>query len=164
MKKKQLRTILSAAGVGLTGFGVVALAFAPAFSKANGRILRHSETLRDYRELIQKKEGLESEWEAKKNQFNRGALPEEILNAWQQALMAHAQSESLILDKIEPVGKNEGEVSLFLSFQGDMKKLIRFIYHLRERDALVRLKSFSLRQEEGSRNFSFEMILGKAIT
>ena len=77
--------------------------------------------------------------------------------------MAHAQSESLILDKIEPVGKNEGEVSLFLSFQGDMKKLISFIYHLRERDALVRLKSFSLRQEEGSSNFSFEMILGKAI-
>ena len=150
-------------GVALIGFGFVTFVFTPGFRRVNGQILHYAETLREYHELIQRRERLESEWEAKKNQFNRGVLPEEILNSWQQALMAHAQSESLILDKIEPVGKRDGEVSLFLSFQGDMKKLIRFIYHLRERDALVRVKSFSLRQEEGSRNFSFEIILGKAI-
>lgn len=156
------KTIGIMAALALGSIGLVGLIFAPLIHRAEEEIRRHAGTLAEYRELMKRKESFEAEWNVKKNYMSQGIPAEEVLNSWQKALMGYAQAESLTLNKLEPAGMKDKEASVFLSFQGDMKQLVRFIYHLMDSEPLATIQSFSLRQEEGSKEFSFEMMLGKA--
>ena len=155
-------SILFIGVLGLLSACLPFLFFQTEFKAAREKIQNRSGILVEYQELLTRKDSLESEWENKKIYF-QSIPPEEALSTWQKELMASAQSLSLVIDKLEPLGLKGDEISVFLSFKGDMKKMDRFIYHLMESDPLSKVKSFSVRQEEGGKNLLFEVMLAKGI-
>ena len=166
MNKKQ-NTILVISVAALLSAFTVGLVFLPQIRSEEEKISRREKVLEEYRGLLARKTGLESEWESKRNNFPNQP-PQEILNAWLKELLNDAQSQSLVLDKLEPAGIKEGpggkETAVFVSFQGDIKKFNAFINHLLETDPLARVQSVSVRQEESAKNLSFELMLAKGVS
>lgn len=157
MDKKQTTMAGITAAALLSAFAAF-LIFLPPIRNEEEKIGRHEKVLEEYRQLLARKAQLESEWQSQRNIFT-GQPAQEVLNAWLKDLLNDAQSQSLTLDKLEPAG-----TAVFISFQGDIKKFNAFINHLIEIDPLARIQSVSIRQEEGSKNLSFELMLAKAVS
>lgn len=116
-------------------------------------------------ELISHQDAYASEWDKIKNRLP-SADPGE-LNRWVQDLLRYAESEKITFTRIEPQGLKEGddgqELRLFLAYEGDIRRLIRCLYHLRQEDPFSRLLSLSMKKEEDSKSFRYELVLGKAV-
>lgn len=147
--------------------GLVWLAFTPFLKGLQGDVRRTGGDLEEARALLALKPALQSEWDAKKAFFNPGLDPDAALNAWIKDLLTLAQSQGLVLEKLEPAGikkDTEGKsLTVFVAFQGDIRQFLRFMYQLMEKDPLSRIESFGARQEEASKPLAFELLLGKAV-
>lgn len=114
------------------------------------------------------KAAIEAEWKTKKDFFSGSQDSSEALNAWLAGFINYAQSSGLKIDKLEPAGTKTGEngkeMSVFLSFQSDMRKFNEFIYFLLEKDLLSGIQSVFIRQDENSKKLSFELMLEKALS
>jgi hypothetical protein len=161
----------TAAGCALTAVilsaSVILMVFGPHFKNLRNDITRESKVLQEERALLAKKTSLQVEWEEKKNFFYPGLEPEGVLNAWVKDLLTSAQSQALALEKLEPAGikptPDGKRLTVFISFQGDIRKFARFVYHLIHQDPLSRIEALNIRLEEGSRTLSFELMLGKIV-
>ncbi len=146
---------------------VIWLIFAPHFKVLRSDIGRESKLLEEERALLARKPSLQTEWEEKKNYFGSGLEPEAVLNAWVKDLLASAQTQTLTLEKLEPAGIKTGpdgkHLTVFISFGGDIRKFVRFVYQLMDKDPLSRIESMDIRLEENSRTLTFELLLGKLV-
>ena len=151
----------------LASAGIVALIFMPRIGSLRRDIRNESKILEEEKALIAKKPSLETEWEEKKHFFESGSDAETVLNAWVKDLLVSAQSQTLALEKLEPAGiKTDAggkKLTVFISFQGDIRKLARFVYQLMDQDPLSRIESIDVKLDEGSKALSFELMLGKIV-
>ncbi len=157
----------TAAFVLITGI-IIWSCFAPSVRTEQEQVKRREQTLAEAEALVSRKAALQTEWETKKEIFMRTGTQEEISNAWLRTLLNYSQSQSLTIEKMEPAGIKNGprgkETLVFLSFRGNILKLIEFIYHLSQADPLARIESFSVRLEEGeTQNLSYELLIGKTL-
>ena len=164
MNKKKLG-FTGGGAAGLIILLIVGAFFQPIFNAARGKV---EESLRiSQSPELANKHFLEAEWESKKNLFISNPDSSEFLNAWLKDFITYAQSHSLKIDKLEPAGVKEGpngkETSILISFQSDIRKFNEFVYFLLEKDPLSRIQSVFVRQDENSKNLSFEIMLGKAL-
>ena len=146
---------------------VVTLFFIAPIRRLDTDIEKLSKLVQEERVLVAGKPALEAQWQKKKGVLDQGLDAEVVLSAWVKDLLSVAQSQSLALEKLEPAGVKTGvsgkTVSVFISFQGDIRRLVGFIYRLAEEDTLSRIDFFIIRQEEGSKNFFFELTLAKVV-
>lgn len=165
-RKKQI-TLGGVAACALLSGALVWGLFVPAIQRARKSLEKNGRILREYEEFLAQKAGLESQWETQKTFFQSPLRSEEFLNAWIKDLLTYAQSEGLTIEKLEPAGMKEGpegkEMAVFVSFQGDIARLVQFVYHLVETDPLAGIESFLARQDENGKTLSFEMMLGKKV-
>ena len=137
------------------------------WAETHRAMLRSEVAIKQAKVLLSKKKTMELEWDLKKGYLISGVSPDELLNTWLKELLEYAQTQSLQIDKIEPAGVRSGdqgkESMVFLSFQADINKLAKLLYHLLEADPMAKIESFSIRQEEDSKRLSVELMLGKAI-
>lgn len=149
------------------GAASIWLIFIPSIRSAQDQLERSARVLEGDRALLARKPALESEWESKRIYFQEGQESDEILNNWVKDLLASAQSQALIMEKLEPTGIKTGpegrRLTVFLSFQGDILKFVRFIYQIIEKDPLSRVESFGMRQEDTAKGLNFELMLAKAV-
>jgi hypothetical protein len=156
-------TLLGALALAGVSAAAIGASVSPACTKLSADIRKAAQTLAEERALFDKKPVLESEWQKKKDFFYSGLSPDVALNAWVKELLNAAQSQTLTLEKLEPAGlRAEGkELSVFVSFRSDMRAFLRFAYGLAENDPLSRIQSFSVRRDEGTKIFLFELMLAK---
>ncbi len=157
-------------GIGATVFlsaAIAALFFIAPIRRLGIDIEKLSKLVQEERVLMSRKPALEAQWQKKIGAPDQGLDAEAVLSAWVKNLLSMAQSQSLALEKLEPAGVKSGPsgktVSVFISFQGDVRRLVSFIYRLAQEDSLSRVEFFSVRQEEGSKNFFFELTLAKVV-
>ena len=164
---KKWATLVGVSGAALFAAAVVGCIFLPSIKRLCADVTRASKILEEEKALLVKKTSLQSEWEAKKDHLDQGLDPDSVLNAWVKDLLAAAQAESLTLEKLEPAGIRSGPegkaLTVFISFEGDIRQLIRLIYQLVEKDPLARIVSFDVRLDEESKRLSFELLLGKVV-
>lgn len=166
--KKRIVTLSTILLLSLISYGFVQVLMAPLQSSKEAELQRTREAFQEAQSLISQRKSYESEWEKQKALIPKSQTPEEALNLWVKDILSYAQSEGITFTKLEPQGLKEKEggrkeIRLFLLFQGDIRKLIYFLYFLLEKDPLSRIEIFSLKQEEETKNFSYELTLGKAL-
>lgn len=165
--KRRIVTLVVAGVFALFSYGFVQVLMAPLQKSKEAELQRTREAFQDAQRLLSQRKSYETEWEKAKVLFPPSQTQEEALNLWVKEILSYAQSEGVTFTKLEPQGvkeKEEGrkELRLFLLFQGDIRKLIHFLYFLLEKDPLSRIETFSLKQEE-TKNFTYELTLGKAL-
>jgi len=164
---KKWKTLLYLSAIAVISVFFISTFFTASIKHIQADIVRSTRVLEEEKALLAKKSSLQAEWEAKKDMLSPGADPDSILNAWTKDLLAFAQAQALVLEKIEPAGVRTGTdgktVTVFISFQGNIRQLAGLVYRLAEKDPLVRIESFDIRREEESKNLSFELLLGKAV-
>jgi hypothetical protein len=164
-KKYKTYLIISVAAI-LTG-SLIWFVGSASIKDLNHKVNQAAQELRENEDLLSKKPLLQSEWESKKAFFESGSNQDDIFNTWVKDLLTLAQSQSLSLEKLEPVGTktdSEGKrCTIFVSFEGDMTKFTQFIYQLIQKDPLSTVESFGVRQQEDSKTLLFELLLAKAI-
>lgn len=165
--KRKIFTLSIALSLALLSYGFLRALTAPLERSKGEELARRREALQEAQALLSQRESYESEWEKTKALLPKTQTPEESLNLWVKELLSFAQSEGITFTKLEPQGMKEKEggrkeLRLFLLFQGDIRKLIHFLYFLLEKDPLSRIETFSLKQEE-TKNFTYELTLGKAL-
>lgn len=154
---KQGATLAAVLAVAVASAAVIVFSFGRSFRDLRDDIARARKILDETRLLLADRQALEDEWRSKKAFFTAGAQPAVVSSQWIKDLLALAQSQALLLEKLEPSGG-----AVFVSFQGDVRQLVRFVYQLKEKDPLSRLESFYARRQEDSPLFSFELMLAKA--
>ena len=146
---------------------LITLISMPSFRSLYQDIGRLEKIRQEERALLAEKNRFQSEWDAKKKFLPSGQAADEVLSAWVKELLTLTQNQALKLEKMEPSGiKTEAGqkiITVFVSFQGDIREFIRFIYRLIEKDPLSRVESFHVRFQEDSKNLVFELMLGKQI-
>ena len=164
---KKWITLASVLIIALLSVGIVSFIFMPHIRRLRDDIQRESKILTEEKMLLIRKPILQAEWEEKKSFFGSGIQAEEVLNVWIKDLLASAQSQALTLEKLEPAGIKTSpggkNLTVFISFQGDIRKFACFIYQLMDKDPLSRIESLDIRLEEGSKTLSFELMLGKIV-
>lgn len=164
MNKKRT-TYLAVATVAILSHLIIAYLFSAPVKKLETEVNTLSKKLQEEKLILKQKVSLESEWQSQKNELRPGLEPDAMLNSWVKDLLACAQSQSLVLEKLEPAGvKSEGGVkkgSVFVSFHGDIRSLARYVYELLDKDVFSSIDSFGMRREEDAQNYSFELMLGK---
>ncbi len=164
---KKWTTLVSVTITAMLSTAMMSLIFAPHFKSLRNDIQKKSTILKEEKRLLTRKPALQAEWNQKKNFFNPGVPAEEVLNVWVKELLASAQSQALALEKLEPAGIKKDaagkKLTVFLSFQGDIRKLASFVYQLKDKDPLARIESLDIRLEEGSKIMTFELLLGKIV-
>lgn len=165
--KEKALTLGIALLVAILSYAFLFLVFSPSLRSQKEDLREKREALYLAETLLSRKEELEKEWERKKSTFPQGFSSEETLNLWVKELLSFASSEGITFSRMEPQGmkeKEEGrELRLSLSFQGDIRKLIHFLYYLLGKDPLSRIESFSIKQEEETKSFTYELLLGKPL-
>lgn len=138
----------------------------PFWTRQNQEAASYGMRIESSKELLSRKQILETQWDAKKSLLREGAS-EEMLNGWMKEIFAYAQAHSLKIDKMEPAGTKQTdgkkEPLLFLTFQADIKQWTAFLYYLLESDPMAKIESFSLKQNEDSKHLSIELVLGKVV-
>lgn len=146
---------------------LIGTVFMPAIQKSRREVSQARDILNENRAFLAGKDGMESEWAAKKDYFHPGAEADATLSAWIKELLSFAQTQGLMLEKLEPAGVKSGpdgkSVAVFVFFRGDIRKFVSFIYDLTEKDPLSRVESVVTRWEEDSKSLSFELMLVKAV-
>ena len=146
---------------------IVILIFRPHIKSLEADIRRESKLLEEEQVLLARKPSLEKEWEEKKSFFSSGLEPEAALNIWVKDLLSSAQSQSLALEKLEPAGIKTvpagKKLTVFISFQGDIRKFVQFVYQLMDKDPLSQIESIDAKLDEGAKDLSFELMLGKIV-
>ncbi len=164
---KKWTTLACALSAALLGTFFVGFIFKAPTQRLRAEVTRSSKILQEEKTLLARKPALQSEWDAKKDMLGPGLEPDALQNAWVKELLACAQTQSLVLEKLEPAGVRTGAggktLTVFITFQGDIRQLVSFIYRLAEKDPLSRIESFNIRREEDSTSLSFELLLGKMI-
>ena len=164
---KRWVTLAGALIMALLSAVMISFIFMPHVKSFQNEIRQESKILEEEKKLLERKPVLQAEWEEKKNFFSPGLQAEEALNVWVKNLLASAQSEALTLEKLEPAGIKTGSggknLTVFISFRGDIRKFARFIYQLIDKDPLSQIESLDIRLEEGSKTLSFELMLGKIV-
>ena len=117
--------------------------------------------------LLRRRTEIETEWMAEEFSRTQKTRPEEALNQWVKSLLEYAQKESLVFQKIEPQGIKEmetgNELRLYLLVEGDIKKLIRFLYYLYDKDSSSRVEALTLKADEDSKKLIIQLTLAKAL-
>ena len=166
VKKKIFTTIIGIAASGCI-YGLLFLLFAPALRTQETALEEKRARLEQFRGLLSKKDVFESEWEIKKQFLPGNDRPDEILNLLVKGLLDYALSQSLVYNKLEPQGTHEkdghAQIRLYLSFDGDVRKLAAFIHHLWEKEPSTRIESFIMKQDGNAKNFLYELTLGKTL-
>ena len=156
-----------AGALALSGGCILFSIFTSPIKDLQNDIQKESRILAEEKSLIANKPSFEKEWEEKKNFFSPGVESEAVLNNWVKDLLAAAQSQALTLEKLEPAGVKADagvkKLAVFISFQGDIRKLAGFVYQLMEKDPLARIESIDVRLEEGAKTLIFELMLGKIV-
>lgn len=166
--RKEIFTLSALVLLALLSYGFVQVLTAPLLRSKVEELERKKEAFQESQSLFSQRKSSESEWEKVKTLLPKTQTPEEALNLWVKELLSYAQSEGITFTKLEPQGTKEKEAGrkelrLFLLFQGDIRKLIHFLYFLIEKDPLSRIETFSLKQEEETKIFSYELTLGKVL-
>ena len=121
----------------------------------------------EYRVLLAHKTEIESLWQSRKPLLADPNRPEEALNFWVKTLLDFSQKEGIVFQKLEPQGvKNSGtlkEMQLFVLFEGDIRKLIRLLHYLYEKDAFSKVTALSVASEEDAKTLKFELTLSKML-
>lgn len=163
--RKKWTTLALTAAAGLVLGLAVFLWFAPLFQCKNAQWREQRSKLAEAESLLSGKKEIESIWDRKRSVLTPSASGEAGLNLWLKELLNYSQAEGLVFDRIEPesAGSDKAETKVFLHFEGGIRKLIQFLYYLSEKDPLARVESFSVKREEESRNFGYELVLSKAL-
>ncbi|MBI3317259.1 MAG: hypothetical protein HYZ85_04575 [Candidatus Omnitrophica bacterium] len=165
--RKQITSILGALLITALLVCLAWALFSPWFLGLNEKRAQKSQILSSYKSLLLQNESLQMEWDKHKASLIEPSQTENIMNLWTQDLLNYSSSESLVFSKLEPQGiqekKGKKEAWLYLEFQGDIQKLVRFLYHLMEKDPAARLEGLSLKKPEGEKLFHYEIILAKPI-
>lgn len=166
--RRRIFTVTAAMFLALLCYGFVQVLMSPLRKSKVEELERKRETFQETQLLLSQRKSYESEWEKAKALLPKTQTPEEALNLWVKELLSFAPSEGITFTKLEPQGTKEKEAGrkelrLSLLFQGDIPKLIHFLYFLLEKDPLSRIETFSLKQEEETKAFSYELTLGKAL-
>ncbi len=164
---KKWTTLIYLSAAALIGAYLVNIFFEAPIKRLRADVVQSAKVLEEEKALLAKKFSLQAEWESKKTMLSLGADPDSVLNAWVKDLLASAQTQSLVLEKLEPAGVRTGAegktLTVFITFQGNIRQLAGFVYRLAEKDPLSRIESFDIRREEESKNLSFELLLGKVV-
>lgn len=125
---------------------------------------RQTERMETYRQLLRDRQAIEAQWNQQAIDF-QAATSVEALNLWVKALIATAEEQGIVVEKLEPkqTKDREGEekIGVYMTFKGDIRKFVRFLYALREQDPLSSVEEFRIDQEEGAKVFRYEMSLSR---
>lgn len=170
INRKRILTISASVVAALLVGSFTGLIFKPWLISLEEKQMQKMQLLENFHALSLRKENLEKEWEKQKPYFIQSREAESGLNLWTKDLLAYATSENLVFSKLEPQGiqdlqgkKGKKEAWLYLEFQGDIQKLVRFLYHLMEKDPSARLEGLSMKKGEGEVLFQYEMILARPL-
>ncbi len=162
---RPIKTLLFVFLLSIIVLSLVSLIMTPDIRRKRDEKKQKLELLNHYQTLLLRKTDLESRWAQVKNDFvGVGTPPEEIQNRWQKALVAAAESEALKIEKLEPAGFKDGEISVYLSVAGEIKPFFRFLYQLIQTDPLAEVTALTIHSEEGTPLFAFELVLGKGVS
>jgi len=165
--KTRIATLATIFFLALLSYGFTRILFHPLVQEKERELQEKKEALREIEQLVSQKASYASQWENKKALLPISQTPEEALNLWVKELLSHAQSEGITFTRLEPQGvkeKGKGKaLRLFLTFQGDIRKLIHLLYYLNEKDPLSRIESYSMKEEEGTKTFTYELTLERAL-
>lgn len=164
-------TISSAITIAFISYLFISLLFSRALRIQNDELEGKRVHLKEAEMLVARKPDYQKDWESKKSVLPTHFSDDHLLNLWVKDLLSYASSEGLTFTKLEPQGVRmgegenggKGELRLYLEFQGDVRKLIRFLYYLSEKDPLSRMDSLSIKKEEGIKNFSYQMTLRRIV-
>lgn len=116
--------------------------------------------------FLSRKDTFQNLWSEKKD-FFKSLKQEELLNDWIKELLAYAESNHMTFRKLEPAGvketKGTKEQRLAVSFQGDIRTCIHFLYYLTEHDPLAAIRGFALQQDEETKQWLIEIQMGKIL-
>lgn len=164
---KQRTTYLAVTALAIVGYMLTAAFFSSPVRKLESDVRTLSQKLAEDRTTLKQKPALEAEWQGQKSELEPGTEADAMLNAWVKDLLAYAQSQSLVLEKLEPAGVKTDSgfkrATVFVSFHGDIRSLITYVYELMDRDAYSSVDSFGMRREEEAQTYAFELVLGKAV-
>lgn len=155
-------------------YGFSHILFSPVIESRQRALIEKRTEFHETTKLLSRKKESEAEWEKLKSTLPKAGTPEEVLNLWVKEILSLAQMEGIVFSKLEPEGistgggssfggKGKGEIRLLLGFQGDIRKLVRCLYALLEKDSLSRIETFLLKQEENTTAFSYEMNLERTL-
>ena len=165
--RKNTPTLLVALFAAILALAINQILMRPLWSAKRSELAQNRTALAEAQAFISKRKSYESEWEKEKPFLPRQGSSEEALNLWVKDLLAFASAEGIVFTKLEPQGvkDKEGhkEIRLFLYFQGDIRKLIHFLYFLLEKDPLSRIDGYSMKHDEETKTFSYEFTLAKAL-
>jgi hypothetical protein len=145
----------------------VTASFAPAVRENRLQLQRKNLTLAGFQGLIHSRQEIETQWKPLEADGLMKRHPEEVLNRWVRSLLEYGQKEGVVFQKLEPQGikqaGKEKEISLFLLMETDIKKLIRFLHYLYEKDSFSKVGALAVKADENSKKFIIELTLVKVI-
>ncbi len=165
---KTLISIGTACLLTFLSYALVYLVFSGSFKARSEELKNRALEVSEAKLLFSQKDTYQKKWEAVKPAFKTNSTQDEALNQWVKDLLSHASEEGITFSKLEPQAVKKApdgrrQMSLYLEFQGDIRKLTRFIYHLLEKDPFSKMDSFSLKKEDSDKSFSYQLTLAKAL-
>lgn len=165
MDGMKLKAVLIVAIAALSP-AAIAAAFWPAIESAQSDLHAAAYSLGEEKVLLSRKSSIEADWKSLRT-ASRDSDPDSVFNEWIQHLIACARSQSLVMDKIEPIGVRENEkrkkLGVFIGFESDIKGFIGFLYRVAEKDPLSTIEAFRVRRDGEARALSFELELGRTL-
>ena len=165
--KRKVYSLGFALFAALLSYGSAGMIFSSTLHSRELELQEKRGLLAESKALLLRKKDFESEWESRKSLLSPASRPEEALNFWVKELLGFGSSQNLIFTKLEPQGTKEieegKEMRLSLTFNGDIRKLTHLLYYLFEKDPFSRIVALSIKEEEESKSFLYELTLGKAL-
>lgn len=159
LDKRRLMTIGIVSLLAFISYVLISLLFSGLLKARNEELENRTLEVSEAKNLFSQKEIFQKEWEAMRSKLKVEPISQDqVLNQWVKDLLSYASEEGITFSKLEPQG-----MRLYLEFQGDIRKLNRFIYHLLEKDPLSKIDSFSLKKEDSDKNFSYQLTLAKTL-
>jgi hypothetical protein len=163
-----LKQRIASAGLALMAVSlavfVCSLLAGPGIHQLKEKQRQKTDRIETYRQLLRDRQAIETQWKKQEIDF-KTATSVEALNLWVKALIAVAEGQGIVIEKLEPKQTKDREgqekIGVYMTFKGDIRKFVRFLYALREQDPLSYVEEFRIDQEEGAKVFRYEMSLAR---
>ena len=165
--KKRVISLLAVVFVAAASISASWLFFSKKINQLEAQKIHKTQELASLEKLLARRKVYEGQWTKTKALFPSVGRSDEALNKWVKELIGFAEGEGITFEKLQPVGvqekKGQKQIRILVTFRSDVRKFIRFLYHLYEKDPVAYVDGFSVQDKEEKQGFLYELTLMKVV-